>query len=121
MKNNLQTLNHTLFETLEKLQKKEITKEEAKVINEIAGTIINNAKVQLDAVKITKGMGSNAELFGVKTLGPTPDLNDDDLYNLKMEFSIFKGHSNVSNAIGALGKFNFEKEFNIWLEKNKSK
>ena len=60
MKNSLADLNNILFEQLERLNDDEIMddtekakaeKERAKSIQGIAGTIVNNARIQLDAMK----------------------------------------------------------------------
>lgn len=119
MDNNLQTLNERLFDTLDKLKDGKIKKEYAKVVNEIAGTIINNAKVQLDALKVTRGLGSQAEIFGVKSLEGAPKIGSKSLYQYKMEFSIFKKHDNVANCIASLGgNVHFDIEFRKWCKEN---
>lgn len=113
MENNLNELNNTLFETLKGVQAGTLKREDAKVINEIAGTIINNAKVQIDAFKATKGIFQPQEGIGVDNPGKLIALPD-DVYAQKHEFSIFKGYKNVSECIAALGKKGFETEFKLW-------
>lgn len=112
--NNLQSLNEKLFETLDKLSKGTMKKEDAKVVNEIAGTIINNAKVQLDAIKVTRGLGSQAQIFGVQSTAGVAVIGSNSLYDYKMEFAIFKGHKNVAACIAELGNVRFDSEFRVW-------
>ncbi|MFY0481436.1 hypothetical protein ACI6PS_02425 [Flavobacterium sp. PLA-1-15] len=113
METNLNSLNDKLFDTLDRLSKGDIKREDAKAINEIAGTIINNAKVQLDAFKATRGFGAQAKMFGVLHQGNTPELPE-DAYQRKVEFSIYKGFTNVGDCMANLGKLVFEKEFRDW-------
>jgi len=120
MENNLNDLNNTLFETLRGVKNGSVKREDAKVINEIAGTIINNAKVQIDALKVTKGMGNQAKLFGVDHQGNIPELPE-DAYQLKVEFSIYKGFKNVGDCMASLGKHLFDSDFNKWVKDLKSK
>lgn len=119
MENNLLTLNDRLYETLDKLKEGKIKKEDAKVINEIAGTIINNAKVQLDALKVTKGLGSQAAIFGVKSLEGAPKIGSKSLYDYKIEFSISEGYNNVAQCISACGgNVSFDIKFKNWAKEN---
>ena len=118
--NNLNTLSEQLFSTLDDLKNGKIKREDAKVMKEIAGTLINNAKTQLEAFKITKGIGDQAELFGVKSLGPSPDIENQNVYDQKMEFSISKGFKNVAECMAALGQ-KFEYEFRTWRSKQNSR
>lgn len=120
MENNLTELNYTLFDTLEKIKKGEIKKEDAKVINEIAGTIINNAKVQLDAFKATRGIGNQAKMFGVNHPHNHIKLPE-DIYDMKVEFSIYKGFTNVGDCMASLGKGHFEAEFAKWVKELRNK
>lgn len=120
MENNLNELNNTLFDTLNKIKSGEIKREDAKVINEIAGTIINNAKVQLDAFKATKGIGNQAKMFGVNHPHNQISLPE-DVYEMKVEFSIYKGFTNVGDCMASLGKNQFEAEFVKWAKDLKSK
>lgn len=120
MENNLNELNATLFDTLNKVKNGEIKKEEAKVINEIASTIINNAKVQLDAYKVTRGVGNQAKMFGVEHAG-NKTLLSEDVYAQKVEFSVYKGFTNVGDCMASLGNIKFNQEFKKWTEELKIK
>ncbi len=120
MENNLNELNNTLFETLKGVKNGSIKREDAKVMNEIAGTIINNAKVQLEAFKATKGLGNQAKMFGVNHPHNQIELPE-DLYDMKVEFSIYKGFTNIGDCMGSLGKHVFESEFNKWIKELKGR
>ena len=58
--NDITALRATLFETLRGLSDKEkpLEIDRAKAINEVAQTIINSAKVEVDALKVIGGTGS---------------------------------------------------------------
>ncbi len=60
MNNNIQTLRANLFATLAALQDKEkpMDIDRAKAISEVAQTIINSAKVEVEHLKISGGDGS---------------------------------------------------------------
>lgn len=62
MKNKIEDLRNHLFETIEMLKEddKRMTVEKAKVISEVAQTIVNTAKVEVDYLRATeqhKGTG----------------------------------------------------------------
>lgn len=60
MKNKIEDLRNHLFATLEALQDKEnpMEIERAKVISDVAQTIVNSAKVEVDFLKVTNGVGT---------------------------------------------------------------
>ncbi|MGG5506735.1 MULTISPECIES: hypothetical protein [unclassified Myroides] len=113
--NDLTTLNNTLFDTMNQLREGKIKREDAKVINEIAGTIISNAKVQIDAFKASKGLYLPSGVINIEK-SDEPKALPGDVYAQKHEFAIFKGYKNVSEGIAGLGKNVFEAEFKLWIE-----
>lgn len=60
MKNKISDLRDHLFETLEALKDKEkpMDIERANAIANVAGVIVHSAKVEVDLLKITGGVGS---------------------------------------------------------------
>lgn len=65
MNNNLKSLNNYLFEAIERINDDSLDEEtldkeikKGKAINDLAGTIINNAKLMLDAQKHFDDMGN---------------------------------------------------------------
>lgn len=73
MKNKIEDLRNHLFATLEALQDEEkpMDIERARAVAEVAQTIINSAKVEVDLVK-TMGATSCSEFFkGVEVLPPS--------------------------------------------------
>jgi|ADurb_Cas_03_Slu_FD_contig_61_580665_length_1097_multi_1_in_0_out_0_2 hypothetical protein len=55
---NITDLRATLFDTLEAIKAGKLDIDRAKAINEVAQTIINTAKVEVDHMKISGGSGS---------------------------------------------------------------
>lgn len=55
------TLRETLFQTMEKLEKKEIDISHAKAINEVAQTIINSARLEHDYLKLLSDNNKHLE------------------------------------------------------------
>jgi hypothetical protein len=58
--NDITTLRTTLFDTLRALSNKDkpMDIDRAKAINDVAQTIINSAKVEVDALRVIGGIGS---------------------------------------------------------------
>jgi len=55
---DITTLRTTLFETLEKLKSGGIEIDKARAINDVAQTIINTAKTEIDFLRVTGGKGT---------------------------------------------------------------
>ena len=66
-KNKINDLRDHLFETLEALKdpEKPMDLERAKVISEVAQTIINSAKVEVDLVKAVSGSSAGGAFFNL--------------------------------------------------------
>lgn len=140
MSNNLTELNNILFDTLRGLKDGSIDKSKTKEITNVSNTIINNAKTQLEAFKLTKSKEtlssfslssseSNVEKLEVNTVGfdtkktefvkqKKPLLNKKDTYSQKHDFSIISGYGSVGEALSKIGKKAFEDEFNSWVNKD---
>lgn len=74
MKNTLTDLNDFLFEAIESLQNYEMTEEElekeikrSEAVTKVAGTIINNASLQLQAIKHADEYGGRKTLPSLLT------------------------------------------------------
>lgn len=74
MKNNIDDLQNHLFETIERLKDKDEPMEldRAKAISDVAQTIINSAKVEVDLLKHTGGEAASPLFIKPKEL-PGPD------------------------------------------------
>jgi hypothetical protein len=116
--NNLGSLNDTLFDTLNKLKNGTIKLEEAKAINDIGSTIIHNAKLQLEVIKVTKNLNDTAKsTFGIEQTVTIPMLNEaKSLYDYKLEFSVYKGFKNIASCMSDLGTAGFDGEFRTWCK-----
>ena len=113
MKNNLNELNDILFETLRGVKDDKVSEKKAKSITEVSNSIINNAKAQLSAYKLTKGHAFK-DTFG----SPKRELKG-DTYEQKNEFAMIKGYSSVTDAISKMGKSDFENNFKDWVKYDK--
>lgn len=60
MKNKIEDLRNHLFETLELLKDKDNPMDisRAKAISEVAGVIVDSARVEVEHIKLTNSMGS---------------------------------------------------------------
>lgn len=70
MQNKMTHLRNHLFETLEMLKDQDnpMDLERAKVISEVAQTLINSAKVEVDFIKATEQEGAGSEFFEVQPI-----------------------------------------------------
>lgn len=111
--NNLNELNKILFDTLRGVKDGSVDDKKAQTITNVSNSIINNAKMQLSAYKLTKGKAYN-DVFEQ----PTGDLLESgNLYELKHEYAIKKGYKSVSEAYDGIGKGKFETMFSQWVQK----
>lgn len=110
MQNDLNELNKILFDTLRGLKDGSINEKKATAITNVSNSLINSAKTQLSAFKLTKGQ-AYSETFG----NPREALKSGDLYQQKSEYAIFKGYDNVTKAIESMGKADFENGFKKWI------
>jgi hypothetical protein len=111
--NNLTELNKILFETLRGVEKGSISNEKSQAITNVSNSIINNAKTQLNAFKLTKGVAFKDTFGGI----PKITLKSGDIYEQKSEFALSRSFKNVSEAITEMGKSNFENQFKSWVKK----
>lgn len=116
MENNLNELNNILFDTLRGIKDGDIPAEKAHAIIGVSNNIINNAKTQLQAYKLTNGkVGVQVFIGGL----PKPSeavLKSNDLYEQKNEFALIKGYLSVTDAMSKMGKPQFEQEFKDWIK-----
>lgn len=112
--NDLNELNSILFDTLRGVKDGDVDEKKAQTIVNVGNSIINNAKTQLSAYKITKGK-TGVGSFG-KMSAPDPGLIESgDTYEQKQEYALSRGFNSVAAAIGKLGKGDFEKGFKRWI------
>lgn len=116
--NNLNELNTILFDTLRSVNSNEMDHKKATVISSLGSTIINNAKVQLQASKLLKGGELETEFFGVltspkKAIGDKIKLhmNNESLYDKKLEYALSLGYKSLADAMTNVGKREFEQQF----------
>lgn len=109
MKKNIETLNDVLFKTLEDLQSGKMEVAKAKAIVDTSTAITKNASLQLQAFKLAKGKIAPPSLLKGTVTYAT--IASGDTYEQKAEFSKSLGYDSVAEAIGDLGKFEFEAKF----------
>lgn len=109
---NLNELNTILFETLRGVKDGTIDDKKANVITNVSNSIINNAKTQLSAYKLTKGV-AYSETFGKPS---QKVLESKDKYEQMNEFAMMKGYDSVSQAMEKIGKNEFNKLFSNWIK-----
>jgi len=115
--NNLNELNNVLFDTLRSVKDGKMDDAKAKTITVVSNSIINNAKLQLNAARYLKSSTITTNFFGELKAKENIKLSEsNDLYNKKLEYSLSMGYSNLSEALNNEGKAVFEKGFKEFLK-----
>lgn len=136
MKNDLNELNSVLFDTLRGVKEGTMDTQKAVAISKVGASIINNAKTQLLAFKLVKGVKLNVEVLGGKvsdmhmpnpaaSLGegivinkPKVSMSKKDLVTLKTEYAASLGFSTLGKALVSMSKMDFNTGFNEWQKDN---
>jgi hypothetical protein len=135
-KNDLNELNDILFENLRKLNNKEIDVKQATALVNVSNSIIDNAKTQLAAYKLTSDRSvlgaispaqtdtrpylksANLVIPKHKKISKPSTFDSHTDYDKKQVFSESKGFKNVAEAVVSMGKNNFLDEFSKFVEVN---
>lgn len=116
MANDLNELNGILFETLRGVKENNIDHKKANAVIGLSNALINNAKVQLNAYKLA-GSGRAPEFFSLPEKEQKQlEVGNKDKHELMMQFAISKDYDNVAHAMGSMGKEQFMREFNTWID-----
>lgn len=120
-KNTLNELNEILFDNIRKLNESKIDVKQATAIVNMSNSIIDNAKTQLQAFKLTENplvIGSivNNEIGAPPVTNrlpktPSPLFVSKDGYTVKNSFAVELGYENVAEAISVMGKNSFLEKF----------
>ena len=114
--NNLTELNNILFDTLRGVKDGKVEPSKAEAISKISASVVNNAKVMLQAVKIVEGMSLDTNVFGGSIKNNLlKDYNEDDLHQIKLKYAADKGYKSLGEALVTLGKEGFDSQLNDWL------
>ena len=114
--NTLSTLNDALFDTLSKLQSDKIDIKKANAITAVSSQIINSAKVQLAAFKLTKGATLIPTLTDNKCSVTKSKITQGDNYDKRRTYAIeVLKYKSLAEAISDLGAFEFKKQFNQYI------
>lgn len=125
--NNLTELNSILFNTLRGVQNKTVKHEDADTIAKLGSTIINNAKTQLNAYKLT---GGRTELASITRAIPEPKKISSQVkkektvtlpgntYDRQMQYALELGYRTPGAAILDIGKNDFLSGLNAWEKKH---
>lgn len=115
MENNLGELNSILFDTLRSVKEGKMDEKKAQTIVNVGNSIINNAKTQLSAFKVTNGK-TDVGTFGKLQIKPSAE---GSVFDNQLEYSISIGYDSVAKAMDGEGKFEFKEGFNSWMKENK--
>jgi hypothetical protein len=110
MKNNLETLNETLFQTLQDLKENKIEVKKAKAIVEVSNSIVKNVSLQLSAFKLLEGSIELPKAIATEQKSFSKYLTTDG-HKLKTQFAKSLGYKDVVAAIGDLGSVKFNAMF----------
>ncbi|MDR2205791.1 MAG: hypothetical protein LBE36_06525 [Flavobacteriaceae bacterium] len=106
--NTILDLNKKLFDTFDGLESGQIDVAKAKAITGISNAIINNAKL---ALQLATAFKSKEIAIGIVGKENIKQIENREIYDKKLEFAISCGYNNVAEAIGEMGKFEFEQKF----------
>ncbi len=101
---NLDDLNESLFRLFDDIKEDRVDTSKAQAMTNIANTIINTAKVQLQGIKQLQDSG----IVPLTMKDSSPKMLG-DLYDQKSAFAKKLGYQNVAEAIGKMGKEQFNK------------
>jgi len=105
---NILELNQKLYETLQNLEDGKIDNKKADSIVNVANAITNNTKLLLNVAKTAKSQNMAAIILGTET---AKEIENRDVWQRKADFALKLGYDNLSDAIGKLGKSEFENKF----------
>ena len=116
MANDLTELNNVLFTTLKKVESGELDDKKAQTIVNIGNAIVNNAKIQLSAFKLTGGK-TNISLVGANKNSALRLANGrNNRSDFAYDFAFHKGYKNVAEAVSVMGSHKFNKELDEYIE-----
>ena len=138
MANDLSMLNEVLFEVLKGVKNDSIDGKKAQTIVNIGNSIVNNAKIQLQAYKVTGGR-TNIGLLGpgneeedetpkqtsmiIPMVASEPEKEKiltnkkgQSRLELALEYAKEEGYKNVAEAIAVKGKVNFNKGLDKYMQ-----
>lgn len=117
MAKNLNDLNDILFDTLDKVKSGQMSEKQAQTVVNVGNSIINNAKIQLQAFKLTKGKTAMSLLTPNKD--PKMKLPEKGINNRSeaaLQYALAEGYKNVAEAIAVMGKSKFDNAVTEYME-----
>jgi hypothetical protein len=105
---NILDLNEKLFQVFDKLEKGELDPKQAQSLVNVSNAISSNAKLMLQAAKISKNPNISNLMLGEEM---AKKIEPKDTYTQKLEFSQENGFHDIAAAITKLGKKEFEQQF----------
>ena len=105
---NIIELNEKLFKTLEGLEDGTMDIKKAQAIVNVSNAISSNAKLMLQAAKLSKNPRIAHAMLGPEN---AKELEPKSTYDMKLEFAQREGYHNISEAIAKMGKQEFEQQF----------
>lgn len=109
MAKNLNDLNDILFDTLEQVKSGQMSEKQAQTVVNVGNSIINNAKIQLQAFKLTKGRTSMTLLpSNTDPKMKMPEKGINNRSDAALQYALSEGYKNVAEAIAVMGKSKFD-------------
>lgn len=103
MANDLNELNEILFSTLRGVKDGNVDVKRANTVIGLSNALVNNAKVQIQAMKIT------GQKEATKFLSLAANGKYKDRYAAASAYAVSQGYKGVPEAIVAMGKYEFNK------------
>lgn len=101
-------LNEKLAKAFDKLESGELDKETANAMVNVASAMTNNAKVLIQAAHVSGNSDFAKLIMSEKT---AKSIEYSNAFDAKTDFAIKLGYKNISDAIGKMGKLEFEDKF----------
>ncbi|WP_416440413.1 hypothetical protein ACH3O9_11185 [Leeuwenhoekiella sp. A16] len=118
MANDLKELNDILFDTLRGIKDNSVDVKQANAVIGVSNALVNNAKVQLQAMKLSGGK-TPPKFLSIEA-GPQTT-NFKNKHEAMTAYAQNIGERNVADAISKHGKKDFEKGLKEWLEETNQK
>lgn len=117
MAKNLNDLNDILFDTLEAVKSGKMSEKQAQTVVNVGNSIINNAKIQLQAYKLTKGKTSMTLLTPNKDPKmKMPEKGINNRSQAAFDYVVQNNYKNVAEAIASMGKTEFDRAVTEYMK-----
>ena len=109
MPNDLNELNTILFETLRGVNKGDVDTKQANAVIGLSNAVVNNAKVQIQAMKLS-GKKTPPKMLSIQGTDRITGDKHKDMLTYAQEL----GFTSVAEAMAEISKDQFKKDFQSW-------